>query len=376
MDEDGLTQNCGFKGLSSEDFIRSVAERELAWMQQYARPRYPNPVYIRRFFRYEQVSPEEHIKNLKDFLQIVGNLTPQQISKVNDRPVILQHDLQLRNLFVNSTIPQTNKSDPSMDLLSVTNWGQASVLPLFMQAGIPSAFSSRSEDYCRITRMLNLAGTHALQDLFSPAGDLARLLCKAAASPWQGDSVTLRALLIRAVQEWPTLTGATAVTVQVTEMLKTGVEDGEVPKTTLDTIEKLLNPEIPACPLAYSPEEIERSDYFSDKLSKVAEQFEWLRRGMQLDRNGFVGHERFKSVKGISEFTKKRLIEIAEDKHVEKYEYGVMWPFDDHDESGQFCPLRFDDDGELQVMVEEELDEDEEDEEEEEEEEEKSNEEK
>lgn len=174
-------------------------------------------------------------------------------------------------------------------------------------------------------------------------------LCQAAATPWKGDSVRLKALLIKAVREWTELTGVTGATVQATEIWKSGVEAGKGPKTILKTVEKLLNTEIPACPLSYSPAEVERSDDLSDKLSMVDEQFDQLRTGIQLDRDGFVAHERYQDARAISEWTKKRLIEVTDVKHVGKYEYPVVWVFDDHDESGQFNPLHFDVNGVLHL---------------------------
>lgn len=342
------------KGHSSEDYLRSVTERELAWMKQYARPRYPNPVNYRRFFRYEQVHPEDHIQNLEDFLRVVPHLTPRQMSTINNAPTLRQNNMQLRNLFVSSTKAMGNESDPIINIVSTTNWGQATVFPLFLQAGIPPPLSDMSEFYIQITRTLNLAHTLALQDTITPAGELTRSLCEAAAASWKGDSIKLKALLLRAVREWPELTGVTGATVFTAELLKSGVKEGELPKETLETVEKLLNPEVPACPISYSSEEAERIDYFVDKLSQTDQLFGTLRKGMQIGPDGFVSNDNYKDAKLLSEFMKKRLIEITEDKYVEKYEYGVMWPFDDHDESGQFCPLYFDDDGELHVLVEEE----------------------
>lgn len=147
------------EGRSSQDYIRSVVEGELAWMKRCARPRYPNPVYRRRFFRYKKVPPEHHIKNLEDLLQIIQHLTPRQMSTVNNHPVLLQHGFQLRNLFVHST---------TMEVVCMTDWGQASVLPLFLQAGFPPPVSSMVEYYSQVTRITNLAHTMALHDRYTP----------------------------------------------------------------------------------------------------------------------------------------------------------------------------------------------------------------
>lgn len=76
--------------------------------------------------------------------------------------------MQLRNLFLNPTKGPERESVPTMKAASVSNWGQASVLPLFLHGGSPPLLPSMSEDYLKTSRMLNLAHTLTLQDTLTP----------------------------------------------------------------------------------------------------------------------------------------------------------------------------------------------------------------
>jgi hypothetical protein len=124
------------------------------------------------------------------------------------------------------------------------------------------------------------------QQLFQPAGD-----------PSEGDSVTLKADLISAVQNWERLC------------------------TSMDTI----------CPLQYSPEEIDECLQLEKEQRLADDDVEKSRYCLGVSSDGWVLTERYSEAKKMSEKFKEDAIVLADSEEVAA-QIQRHWPFDDHDE--------------------------------------------
>lgn len=77
---------------------------------------------------YQLPLPSDHIRSLEKYLKIVPNLLPSDKSLL--RPLLRHPDLQPNNIFVSD----------DLDIVGLIDWQHASVLPLFLTAGIPKFF--------------------------------------------------------------------------------------------------------------------------------------------------------------------------------------------------------------------------------------------
>jgi hypothetical protein len=143
-----------------------------------------------------------------------------------DRPVMRHPDFQPNNILVSKT----------NEIVGLIDWQHSSVLPLGLAAGIPSHFqnygdpgserlaepqinlpsdfdsldpseqiSIRETMRKRLAHFLYAAFTKRLDEehynaIFNQSVILHQRLFKAAGTPWEGDSITLRAEMIRAIQ--------------------------------------------------------------------------------------------------------------------------------------------------------------------------------
>lgn len=96
--------------------LNSVAERELRWIREFGRARFPFEPLYRELYSYKKVAQF---------------LSPPTESSFN-QPTIRRPDLQLNNIFVSDTF----------DVVSLIDWQHRSVLSLFLQAGPPKYFQN------------------------------------------------------------------------------------------------------------------------------------------------------------------------------------------------------------------------------------------
>ncbi|PYI05424.1 phosphotransferase family protein [Aspergillus sclerotiicarbonarius CBS 121057] len=116
------------KGTRPQDFIISLARREIAWIQQYAVPKPPdNPLVTSE----TQNSPKNHIALLEKYLKVAPYLLPDEPSIIT--PHIWHTDLHAGNIFI-----QDNK------ITSVIKWQEIWAAPLILRAR-----HSRFVDYNR-----------------------------------------------------------------------------------------------------------------------------------------------------------------------------------------------------------------------------------
>lgn len=103
--------------------------KELAWLRAYGRPRFPFERAYRESTNYRLSDPSEHIALLEFYLKIAPELLPPDEFL---RPVLRHPDLQPNNIFVSD----------DFDIVGLIDWQHASVLPVFLAAGIPKFFQN------------------------------------------------------------------------------------------------------------------------------------------------------------------------------------------------------------------------------------------
>ncbi|KAI9042367.1 phosphotransferase family protein [Aspergillus affinis] len=204
------------------DVLRNPALKELAWLRAYGRPRFPFQRAYRESIDYRLSDPDEHIVSLESFLKIAPELLP---SNEFLRPVLRHPDRQPNNIFVSD----------NLDIVGLIDWQHASVLPLFLAAGIPKSFqnfddpeslefrqpprpdlSDMDEDekidalhdfQRRHTHFFYLAFTQLFNDphfraMDQPTNMLTRRIFNHASEPWEGNNIQLQADLVLINKTW------------------------------------------------------------------------------------------------------------------------------------------------------------------------------
>lgn len=168
--------------------------------------------------------------NLEKYLQIASHLIPRDCPAFH-RPVIRHPDLQPNNIFVSS----------ELEISGLIDWQHSTVLPLFLQCGIPQSLQNYGDEiskslqvptlpedfneleeihqvqhaelfrkrqlhylYVKLTAEKNPEHYNALTYHFST---LRRQVFHRASDPWEGDNMTLKADLVTLSRNWGELTG-------------------------------------------------------------------------------------------------------------------------------------------------------------------------
>ncbi|PKY03497.1 phosphotransferase family protein [Aspergillus campestris IBT 28561] len=116
--------------VNAVDVLRAPALKEITWLQEYGRPRFPFQRAYRESMDYRLSQPSDHIRSLEAYLELAPKLLPSDGSL--DRPLLRHPDLQPNNIFVSD----------DLDIVGLIDWQHASVLPLFLTAGIPKYFQN------------------------------------------------------------------------------------------------------------------------------------------------------------------------------------------------------------------------------------------
>ena len=191
------------------------------YLEAYGYDRYVQNRLSREEFDSQKQSPLPYIKLLDDFLLIGSHISPKRDSYLS-QPVIRHPDLNPNNIFVTD----------SFDVVGLIDWQHCSVMPLFLQAGIPTYFQNYGDGdsesivkpklpenlddldgqqqavalelfrkrqlhyyYLAATVKHNTLHFHALWEDF---GMFKQRLFDHASSPWEGNNVSLKADLIEA----------------------------------------------------------------------------------------------------------------------------------------------------------------------------------
>lgn len=303
----------------------------MTWVKACAKPRLPYERLYREIYGFCQVSPNRHIENLSEYLTLAPCLGFRMGSSL-DRPVIRHPDLQPNNVLI---------SDAN-EVVGLVDWQHCTILPLGLAAGIPKYFQNygdpdsekliepridlpsnfetlpESDQFAireairkRLVHFLYAAFTKRLNEehydaMFDESAILHQRLFKSAGSPWEGDSITLKADMIRAVQCWTSLISAHSVGY--------GRETCSTPTVTY-------------------PDRVVRDILALDARQREADvAMDQMRDVLGIDILGWVPNDEYETAKEKAREIKAKMLDAAE---TDEDRIGIQnhFPFDDFDEN-------------------------------------------
>ncbi|KAF9030001.1 protein kinase subdomain-containing protein PKL CAK Fmp29 [Hymenopellis radicata] len=280
--------------------LESGPRKELAFLQQFGRPLLP-------FQRARRCLSSHHIEYLGLFLSIARSVIPNDPTLV--RFCMRHPDLQPSNIIV-SRSPDSN----SYVVDSLIDWQHTSVLPLFLQAGIPNELQNYADIFSQLMQRVEresyrrrlvhyhyVDNTEKYNELHSaaftyPADVLRRRLCHHARSPWQGESLDLKLALIQAMETWKTLTG------------------GGSP-----------------CPIVFDSDEVCHTRELETAQKKSDELVVKCRAVIGVGPADWVPTEHYKAALAVSQQLRADALAATESAE-ERAEIEAHWPFDDRNE--------------------------------------------
>ncbi|KZF23037.1 kinase-like protein [Xylona heveae TC161] len=308
--------------------ITAGAKKEIAYLEKFGRPLQPFQRLRREIYNYQPQSHLEHIANLNKYLQVAPYLVPENEPALT-RPTIRHPDLQPSNIFVSD----------ELEITGLIDWQGCTVLPLFLQCGIPNSIQNYGDDVSESLKfpvlpdnfneleekerleqleLLRRRQLHyfyfALTSKINPlhynalSADLSILRRKAfhhASEPWEGDNVTLKADLVHVAKSWSRFVNSAPS--------KTG--DAMLP-----------------CPIAYSEEEISECLRLDAAKTEADEHLQSCCDAIGgIGPEGWVPPDIYDEVKQREQKLKNMFIELAESGE-EKLRLEENWIFDDFDE--------------------------------------------
>jgi hypothetical protein len=294
--------------------------KELAWLKSHGSPRLPRNVARRDVYDYQKVPPAERIADLEKYLQIAPYLVPHNPSLL--RATLRHPDLNPHNLFVSEDFTVTG----------VIDWQHTSVLPLVLQAGIPSTFQNFGDDVSRSLKKpllpenfesMSANNREAALEVYrkrqlhyyyfvatakhnKPHYDVLKQeatmpkqkLEQCASAPWEGDNISLKAELVRAVQNWAVLSAG--------------------------------NSDSPACPIKFSDDEVAKCLEMEAEQYHIDVNMEKIRDRIGISTDGWTSNKKYEDALEENEAVKAEVIAPLDDEP--KKEVLENWPLDDHDE--------------------------------------------
>lgn len=300
--------------------MRAGAEKEIKYLESHGQPLQSfNPVR-RETYDYEKQNPNDHIKNLQNYLQIVPCLIP--LRKELHRATIRHPDLQLGNILVSE----------DLKIVGLIDWQHSVVLPLFLQCGIPNTFQNYGDvvseslrtprlppgydqlseaeqqsqfelfqrrsihhTYVEKTKFLNPPHHNAMTTEYSVTR---RRIYDHARSPWEGDNTNLKADLMNLQQSWP----------------------------------KMFPDQKDTCPLQYSDAEMAECRHLHAADEESDQQLEDTRNYVGVGPEGWVPNEFYDEAKQAAEKLFEQILEASE-PGAEREAVRANWVFRDFDES-------------------------------------------
>ncbi|KAI2484031.1 Aminoglycoside phosphotransferase [Pyrenophora tritici-repentis] len=290
--------------------LAAGAEKEIAYLMKFGKPIHPL-----------------QLLNLHKYLQIVPRLTPGGNGDLA-RPTLRHPDLNPNNVFVSD----------SLDVTWLIDWQHCTILPLFLQCGIPNSLQnygdsvseslvppelppniselSEREQYEQVEllrrRQLHYfyaAGTEeynplhyqALSDDFSV---IRRKIFDHASSPWEGNSVSLKADLVQLVKQWDSFTASNS-----------------------STNDEIRQP----CPISFSEEEMAECLRLKTAQIEADEQLKAARDAIGVGSEGWVPLKQYDEIKEQNRILKKNAFAAAESEE-ERIMMDENWVFNDFDE--------------------------------------------
>lgn len=322
-----VSESLRLKDANSEVALTAGARKEIAYFEKFGRSLHPFQRLRRETYDYEKQSHIEHLESLDKYLRIAHHLLPCG----NDAlacPTIRHPDLQPSNIFVSDTL----------DITGLIDWQHCTVLPLFLQCGIPDSlqnygdsvsesltrpdlppdFDNLSEEeqfeqvvllrrrqlhyyYVAMTAKLNPMHYDALTYDMST---LRRKLFVHASDPCEVDNAMLKADLIQFTKNWPKFAGS-----------KSGTSAAD----------------IPPCPIHFSEDEATKWLHLNAAQIEADEQFEACRNVVGVGPEGWVPTEQYEGAKEREKKLKADALEGADSDEV-RAKVCEHWIFDDFDE--------------------------------------------
>lgn len=312
---------------NAETALTRGAEKELAYLQQFGRPLLPFQRIRRDAYIYQKQSPLDHIKNLNRYLAMASSLVPQDPALSS---FCIRHpDLQPNNIIV-SLSPGSG-----VEIAGLIDWQHASILPLFLQAGIPGSFQCHDDPISRSRVQPSLPNEwdklddnqkskemeiyrrrllhyHYIENaerynkphylgLTDAAGSLRRRLFQTAREPWEGETMALKAALVQATENWETLVGP-------------GPRSGAT-----------------ACPIKFDPEDISKTLELQSQLTESDSSLKACREMIGFGSDGWVPNAHFEQAMAQAKKLKEDCIAAAETDE-ERTQILENWLLDDMDE--------------------------------------------
>lgn len=290
----------------------------------------PLNVSIEKFIVFFRVSPDSHISDLSDYLTLVPHLDFKAGASLH-RPVMRHPDLQQNNILMSDT----------NEIVGLIDWQHSTVLPMGLAAGMPKHFQNYGDPdseslrepqldlpsnydsllpseqasirettrkrlvlflYAAITQRLNKEHYDAI---FDHSTILRQRLLQSAGMPWEGDLATLRAEMIRTIQNWPELAAADSLA-------------GES-KTCSEP------------PIEYSDKIVQETLDLDAQQKEADVAMEEMRDILGVDIFGWVPNDNYGAAKEMAGVMKAKMLEMAETPRVLS-EVEDHFPFDDFDE--------------------------------------------
>ncbi|RDW79290.1 phosphotransferase family protein [Aspergillus mulundensis] len=314
---------------TSNAIFRAIGERELKWTEAYAKPRLPYERLYREIYNLRKIPPDRHIENLRNYLNLSTCLGFKAASPL-DRPVIRHPDFQPNNILVSET----------NEIVGLLDWQHSTILPLGLAAGMPRHFQnygdpeseslrqpqtkvppefnslSQSEQASiretmrrRIVHFLYAALTlrsnkEHYDAIFDQSVILHQRLFKSAGTPWEGNSITLQADMIRTVQNWPILTGGHSIAGAGACMLR---------------------------PFEYADAVIQETLELDARQKEADTAMEQMRDVVGVDELGWVSNDKYGAAKETACEIKTKMLQ-ASDTPADLTASRDHFPFDDFDE--------------------------------------------
>ncbi|CAK1366384.1 unnamed protein product [Cercospora beticola] len=317
--------------LTAQQVLEDGARKEIAWLRAHGKPRLPFDRGYREMFSYDKVDPREHTASLEKFLKIAAYIVPEE--DWLDKPVIRHPDLNPNNIFV----------DDNFNITSIIDWQHATILPLFLHAGIPVAFQNHGDPDSeelkkpelpsnldeldeddrkkdlelyrrRHTHFYYVGATATMLDLHYKAmaherGLFRKKMYQHAVEPWEGNSILLKANLVMLSKEWDMFATSS------------GSEDND-------------QKEISTCPISFDEQDAEETIGKMIEQEDIDRKMQILRDVIEISTDGWASHQRYDDAVAEANHIKVQALSYAESE-LERKMTDDHRPFGDFDEEGQ-----------------------------------------
>lgn len=274
---------------------------------------------------FKKSEPQEYIQSLENYMQVAAHLVPKE--EWLCKPTLRHPDLNPNNIFVSD----------DFEILGIIDWQHSKALPIFLHAGIPGPFQnygdSESEDLVKPQLPADLdemdeddreeeaeqyrrrhvhfcyVGATATKNechfdaLMHEGGLFRRKIFEHAGEPWEGNSIPLKADLIRLTRHWSDLVA------------------GDTPQDGL----------LPSCPLTFEEEESEKVLQGALEQEEADGQLEIVRNAVGVGIDGWVSNDGYDEAVAVAARMKAEALDNAEDDS-EREIIMKYWLFDDFDE--------------------------------------------